>query len=418
VRLTFVHQIGGRFIGGRFLRRASSPRSCRRARGEANTSAREALSSRMFWIELIIFAVAAAPILALLVHDRGDDGSGQLSRGRYLAQVGACAACHTPSLQPTSRAEEDQYRADPDWYSNLDHTQSMSGGVPFIIRINKQSSGVVYSRNITPDRRTGIGTWTTDELVRAIRTGVRPDGTSLFLFAPHTFFKNLTYADAQAIAAYLQTLAPIENTVPERQLPFEAIPATDVNPLRDAPTGRTRARAQYLLDALVGCAECHSYHDDEGKLVKFAGGDPREHFIGVFRLGPDLPLNAAERGLAAFPYPGYAVIYGGNLTKFGKGGELQQVSVDALVDAMRKGVSAQPDRYGRPRPLGHVMLWQFYAHMKDDDAYAIADYIKDLKHIKHPVPTGPILFGDDWKRAFEQAFGEYPSRADAHAFGK
>jgi hypothetical protein len=152
--------------------------------------------------------------------------------------------------------------------------------------------------------------------------------------------------------------------------------------------------------------------------VEFAGGDPSEPFIGVFRLGPDLPLTQDERGLAAFPYPGYAVIYGGNLTRFGRGGDLQHVSAEELVHSIRKGVSTQTDAYGRPRPLGHVMLWQFYRQMSDEDAYAIADYIKRLDYIPHAVTTGPILFGEDWRRAFRQVFGELPSDADRRAFGK
>jgi hypothetical protein len=294
----------------------------------------------------------------------------------------------------------------------------MSGGVPFIIRLNRHTSGVVYSRNITPDRATGIGGWTDSELIRAIRTGIRPDGTSLFLFAPHTFYKNLAYTDVAAIVAYLRTLRPVKHEVPHRQLPFEPKPATDVTTMRDAPSGRTHARAQYLLQAVVGCAECHSYHTEHGNLVEFAGGDERDHFIGVFRLGPDLPLTPQERGFAAFPYPGYAVIYGGNLTRFGKSGDLARTSVDKLVEATRTGVSTRTDAYGRPRPLGHVMLWQFYARMSDGDAYALADYIKNLRYIPHPVKTGPIQFGEDWRAAFRQVFGEPPSTADAQAFGK
>ena len=347
-----------------------------------------------------------------------------VDRGRYLAQIGACQACHTPpavseqaSGSGIEQAEERTYRSDPDWFAYLDKDRQMAGGVPFIIRIASDSHGVVYSRNISPDPVTGIGSWTDDEIVRAIRSGERPDGTNLFLFAPHSFFKNLTHDDAAALAAYLRTLPPVRNEVLRRQLPFEPPSATDVSGRQEAPQGRTRERAEYLLDAIVGCAECHSHHDETGRLVEFAGGDPIDPYIGVFRLGPDLPLRQSDRGFAAFPYPGYGVIYGGNLTRFGLGGDLH-VDADLLVRAMRTGVATQPDAYGRPRPLGHAMLWQFYAKMTDDDAYAIAEYVQSLEHIPHSVGTGPILFGEDWAAAFEQVYGEPPSALDRQAFGK
>jgi hypothetical protein len=67
----------------------------------------------------------------------------------------------------------------------------MSGGVPFWLRFSSTSHGVVYSRNLTPDKETGLGQWSDNEIVRVLHEGVRKDGTSLFLFAPHTFFKNL-----------------------------------------------------------------------------------------------------------------------------------------------------------------------------------------------------------------------------------
>lgn len=374
--------------------------------------------SRVFLVEVVCFVVAATPIVVLIVWQTSDPRAELVDRGRYLADVGACAACHTPSLTSARTAAQAEFRSDPDWYSHLDHDRAMSGGVPFIIRISKDVHGVVYSRNITPDPETGIGTWTNDELIHAIRTGTRPDGENLFLFAPHSFYKNLAYNDVAALAAYLRTLPPVKSDVPERDLPFDPPAADDPSALEDAPTGRTTERAEYLLDGLVGCAECHSHHDASGKLVEFAGGDPREPVIGVFRLGPDLPLTPFERGFAAFPYPGYAVLYGGNLTRYGKGGDREDTSAQELVDAMRKGVSTKRDAYGRPRPLGHVMLWQFYERMTDDDAFAIADYIKNLEYIPHPVKTGPVLFGDDWRLAFQQVYGELPSAADARAFGK
>jgi hypothetical protein len=171
------------------------------------------------------------------------------------------------------------------------------------------------------------------------------------------------------------------------------------------------------MDALVGCRECHAHHED-GQVQEFVGGDPIDPFIGVFRLGPDLPLRQDERGFAAFPYPGYAILYGGNLTRFGVGGDLHEVPNEMIVRALRQGISPVPDAYGRPRPLAHVMLWQFYASMTDDDAYSIAEYLKTLPYIPHDVQPNLHLFGDDWEAAFEKVYGEKPSEHDAEIFGK
>ena len=148
----------------------------------------------------------------------------------------------------------------------------------------------------------------------------------------------------------------------------------------------------------------------------FVGGDRRDPFTGVFRLGPDLPLRQDEKGFAAFPYPGYSILYAPNLTRFGLGGDHSGVSLDNLVLAIRHGVDPTPDEYGRVTTLNHVMLWQFYSSMTDDDAYSIAEYLKSLRYEIHDVI--PITdFGTDWAAAFEYAFGTAPSNHDREIFG-
>jgi hypothetical protein len=183
-----------------------------------------------------------------------------------------------------------------------------------------------------------------------------------------------------------------------------------VTSLKVAPTGRSVERGKYLINSLVGCRECHSYQKFTSTgpvLQEFVGGDPSDPFLGVFRLGPDLPLRPDEKGFAVFPYPGYAVLYSGNLTRFGIGGDLRGVSDDTIVRAIRLGISTMPDKYGRPRPLEHVMLWQFYSSMTDDDAYSIAAYLKTLKYVPHNVEPRLLLYGSDWEAAFHRVFGSF-----------
>lgn len=345
-----------------------------------------------------------------------------IEKGRYLATIGVCEACHTPPAVPAQKPStpslaEEQLRSDPDWFAYLDGKRRFAGGVPFIIRLSGTSHGVVYTPNITPDVPTGIGSWTKAQIVEALRTGKRPDGSVIFLFAPHTFFKHLAVDDADALASYLKSLPAISHKVNARDLPFPPAPAAPVAVPARAPTGATPERAEYLTRALVGCRECHSYTDRSGTHHDWVGGDRMDPFNGTFRLGPDLPLRQEERGVAAFPYPGFAVLFGSNLTRFGKGGDLQNVPESQLKHAIRGGVAPGHDKYGRAVPLEHVMMWQFYRKMSDDDVNAITAHVKNLTYTPHKSPR-LVYFGTEWEAAFEYVFGEKPTAADRQAFGK
>jgi len=364
-----------------------------------------------------------------------------VEHGRYLATIGACAACHTaPDVTPAPPASTDtagididrRFRTDPDWFRYLDPQgkNALAGGVPFNLRFSGTSNGTVYSMNITPDPQTGIEPcqlgkqptatcWTEDELVEVIRTGRRKTGStpaSLYLFPPHSFYSNLAEEDARALAVYLRSLTPIANNALQQELGNRRLPADQQTPpaqptaRKIAPRGRSLDRGFYLINSLVGCRECHSYQKftAQGPVVQaFQGGDPADPFLGVFRLGPDLPLRANEKGFAVFPYPGYAVMYSPNLTVFGLGGPLNQVSNDLLVRAIRQGIAPMPDPYGRPDPIAHIMLWQFYSSMTDDDAYSIAEYVKTLQYVPHSTSPRLLLFGDNWEAAFTKVFGSF-----------
>lgn len=354
----------------------------------------------------------------------GPQGTTIIDRGAYLARIGVCAACHTPPAIPVASSKdpaesEKQLRTNPDWYAYLDHRKEMSGGVPFIVRLSGQSSGLVVSSNLTPDPVTGLGAWSIPEIVRAIKWGIRKDGTALFLFPPHTFYRNLADEDAVALATYLKSLNPVQHAITKRNLPDPPKPNKEVADLKRAPIGRIPARAAYLLNSLVACKECHAHARADGSHAEYVGGKPGSGpFAGVFRLGPDLPLRQDEKGFAAFPYPGYAALYAGNLTRFGSGGDLAGVPVARIVDAMRRGIAVIPDQYGRPRPLAHVMMWQFYRDMSDDDAYSIAAWIKTLKYEQGYTGLNLVFFGENWEGLFRHVYNEPPTDVDRKAFGK
>ena len=388
---------------------------------------------RVFDIGLVTLSLTLAVIVGCQNvfadgHGRSAEETAKLiDQGRYLAMIGVCEACHTPPAVPNAPpdpldsdeiAKERRFRADPDWFQYLDGERQLAGGVSFVLRFSADSSGIVHTSNLTPDPETGLGTWTEDEIVEVIRSGKRKDGSALFRFPPHTFYEFLAEKDARALAVYLQSLRPVRHAILPRSLPFPVAPAESVTSLKNPPEGRTRERAAYLMRALVGCRECHSYSKSPTELVSFVGGDPSDAFGGVFRFGPDLPLRQTDKGWATFPYPGYAVLYGSNLTEFGLYGPLAYVPAKDIVRAMRRGIAPHPDADGRPKLLAHVMMWQFYRHMADDDAYAIAEYVKSLRYVPHEIGPRLTYFGEDWEAAFKQVFGEEPSENDRRIFGK
>ncbi len=122
-------------------------------------------------------------------------------RGEYLTRAMACSLCHT------NYRRDGSYRAD--FY--------LAGGVRFYI----PGYGTLYMRNLTGDAETGLGNWTHAQIVDAIKYGKAPDRQLDALGMPWPFFYHLTDEDAQAIAAYLKTLKPVQNKVPDRKMdPF------------------------------------------------------------------------------------------------------------------------------------------------------------------------------------------------------
>ena len=114
----------------------------------------------------------------------------QLARGRYLANVVGCNDCHTPGT----------------FYGAPDTTRLFSGSELGW----KGPWGVSFASNLTPDS-TGIGSWTEDQIVTALREGRRPDGSPLLPPMPWPSFAHLTDEDAHAIAAYLKSIPAVHH---------------------------------------------------------------------------------------------------------------------------------------------------------------------------------------------------------------
>jgi mono/diheme cytochrome c family protein len=204
----------------------------------------------------------------------------QIERGRYLAVAGDCASCHTA---PGSG-------------------QPFAGGRPI-----QTPFGVVVGANITPDRETGIGAWSDELFVRALRDGSGHGGELLYPAMPYPYYTKVTERDALAIRAYLNTVRPVRNRVIANLLPFpfdvrEGVTAWNALYFKsgefkpDAAKSAEWNRGAYLVEGLGHCGACHTPKTT-------LGGDDTAHALQGYALqgwfAPNI-TNDNERGLGGW----------------------------------------------------------------------------------------------------------------------
>ena len=161
------------------------------------------------------------------VHD-GD----VVARGQYLVRIGSCNDCHTPWV-----FDEDLGMPRPDMTRMLSghpadgpdpegtpgpHDMGLIGPTFTSFRL---PFGVLYSANLTPDTDTGIGSWTEEMFVDIFRKGrhLGGDGRGVLPPMPWFWIRNMTDDDLKAVYAYLQSVPPIRNPVPEHKVPEDVM---------------------------------------------------------------------------------------------------------------------------------------------------------------------------------------------------
>ncbi len=165
-----------------------------------------------------------------------------VKRGAYLVVAADCVSCHT-------RAGGEPF----------------SGGREFDLG----SMGKLYSPNITPDRDTGIGTWTDDDFRAAMQLGIGKGGVHLYPAFPYASFTRLTDDDVLAIKAYLFSLKPVHYTPPADAMNFPynqrwlmAYWSWLFDPNERFTPDSTKSpewnHGKYLVEALGHCGECHT----------------------------------------------------------------------------------------------------------------------------------------------------------------
>jgi mono/diheme cytochrome c family protein len=266
-------------------------------------------------------AFASAPALA-------EPSAEDIAQGKMLVEAGDCAGCHT---------------ADP--------AKPFAGGkridTPF---------GAIYSPNLTPDRDTGIGAWTDEAFRRALREGIAPDGSRYFPAFPYPYFTKLTRDDILAIRAYLATLTPFRNQVPQPELRFPfsyRVLMRAWNYLFFKPgifepdQNRSAAwnRGGYLVTGIAHCGACHT---------------PKNMF-------------GADRRGRAFSGGQVAGWFAPRLDGAGRSG-LKSWSADDIVEYLQSGRNAKSHAGG----LMAEVVVNSTSKMSDSDVRAIAVYLKDL----------------------------------------
>lgn len=216
--------------------------------------------------------------------DNKDSVAQQVKRGEYLAiHVAGCIDCH----------------------SNRDLTKfsgpvvpGTEGGGGFVFNEKFGLPGTLYSRNITPDPETGIGTWTDDEILRAMTQGISKNGDTLFPIMPYPNFNRMAKDDLMSIIAYIRTLKPIKNKVEPRKLTIPiamAYPGPILQPSIDKnvrPAETDVVRYGEYLAAMADCGTCHSPLTPQGPDMSrmFAGGyrfDAGTYVVNSANITPD-----------------------------------------------------------------------------------------------------------------------------------
>jgi mono/diheme cytochrome c family protein len=193
--------------------------------------------------QTFLIFLALAPSLA---HAQPDPNPALVEQGKYLAQAGDCTACHT----------------------NL-------GGAHFAGGLGIASPiGTIYSSNITPDKTTGIGTWSYKDFARLMRSGKTKQGYIVYPAMPYPSYSRITDADMHALYAYFMLgVAPVDQADEKPDIPWPLSMrwplhfwrwffAPGPRPFTPGPGQDVQlARGEYLVEGLGHCGACHTPRD-------------------------------------------------------------------------------------------------------------------------------------------------------------
>ncbi|MBO6792709.1 MAG: c-type cytochrome [Balneolaceae bacterium] len=299
----------------------------------------------LIYVNTALPAVDDAPELAIEITPE------RVARGQYLANhVYACTDCHS----------------DRD-YSQFGHTldEENLGKGGNLFGLDHGFPGDYYAKNLTPYN---LGEWSDGEIYRAVTAGVRKDGSPMFPIMPYTNYSKVDPEDIYDIIAYLRTLEPVVNDVPESSSPFPM--SLIINTIPTNPTMSKRpdisdkiAYGKYLVTA-ASCADCHTPIDERGAHLPgmdFAGGMEFQvpgGFVKSANITPDM-----ETGIGAW-------------------------NEEAFVAAFKRfqdPENAINTNTLTPGEFNTSMPWRPYSKMNEEDLRAIYAYLRTLTPVSHTM---------------------------------
>lgn len=250
-----------------------------------------------------------------------------LERGTYLMNsIVACGNCHTPKGPK----------------GDLPGLE-LAGMAPFF----ETSEFTANAPNITPDKDTGIGTWTDRQIIAAIREGKRPDGSIIGPPMPIGLYRGLSDRDVEAIITYLRQVKPVRNEVPKSvyRIPLPSGYGPPVGSIPDTPPSDKIAYGAYLAGPAGHCIECHS------------------------PMGPEGPDIENQLGAGGFEFPGpWGISVSANITPTALA-DLTDAEIGRMIT---QGIRPDGSRMSPPMP------YSYYANIKDEDLDAIIAYLRTL----------------------------------------
>ncbi len=265
----------------------------------------------------------------------------RLARGQYLVENLGCFDCH----------------GEHDWKKHdAPLVEGTKGAGPAEFQL-AGLPGRVVPPNITPDRETGAGDWTDDQLARAIREGVGHDGRALFPLMPYLHYRSMSDEDLASVVVYIRSIPAVHRVLPPTKIIFpvkylmRSAPEPVTAPVPNPDFSNPVERGKYLVN-IAGCSDCHTPQKKGQDIpgLEFAGGTILE--------GP------------------WGRVASANITPDASG--ISYYDEVMFLKTMRTG-------YVKAREINQIMGWWHYRNLTDDDLKAMFAYLRTLKPVKHRV---------------------------------
>ena len=258
----------------------------------------------------------------------------RVARGQYLVRgLLGCELCHSPKQWSTRGAP------------NVPGMELAGQILPV-----PGLPGTIVAPNLTPDRETGSGTWTDDQIARAIREGITHDGRTIFPMMPYGEYRALSDDDVAAVVVFLRSIPAVRNPLAKSKVKFpvnllvNGAPEPVNGPVHAVNMSDQLARGKYL--ASFGCG-CHN----AVKSIPYGGGE-------------------------SLSGPWGATVTSANITQDPSG--ISYYDEALFIKALRTG-------YVGARELSSIMPFGEFQNLNDDDLKAIFAYLKTVPPVKHRV---------------------------------